>query len=778
MEFENQNAFEEIVSKEGLNLFLGAGFSVHSYNRDDTKLLLGSELKDYLLRHFDLNQFTSSSLAKVATHLKRNRKGDFYYLLKNFYTVNRFDDTYLSLQNLPVVNIFTTNIDNLCEKIWENSCGNYISDVEVYGYIESPGINLYKLHGSVTYTHEKEMLFSSAELSGAFLRDPALWHTVSMKLASKPTLFWGTNLEDPNIIDTLNSETNGNRPSFPKWIVILPDVKMDWIADEFSNNGYRVIRSTTNELLTYFANKKFIKNQNQISLKEELSRFFPKEYLQSIENSNHPSRPIASFYQGADPTWSDVLQGKLAKISFYSGILERILKKNNCHITGSPGSGKTTLLMQLAISKEISGTKFFFSDIDPERAIFFAKKINKEELVFVFLDNVADNIESYNIIKSLPQVTIITAERDVKYESVKHLLKINKNQIVDVSDLQTYDIQNICDSMQRRTQYFPNERVSLFELCYKLWSGQDFISRINSLLEQIQRHSSDLLEFYSLMTYVRYTGISASMDMMLCYYADDKIIDYKKIYEFKSMIDSLVDDTTPLDDNYQDYFTLRSQAFSELSIKYLPANFLAKVLTKFHKNVYRGLIKRFDIFRKKAVDADITTKAFPDINEGKKFYTMVLKNIESPFVIHQFSLYLWRKGNIKEAWFQIDDAYTRSSGKIYSINNTHALILFASNIHKKPDDKGIVLETLKSTFAVLENCLQYDQRKSYHLTTYVHHSLEYFKKFKDEYGEKCLNNAYNYLNNELAKDQYIPHKTYRDFVYLKNEIEKVKNFNK
>lgn len=82
MKFENQQAFEEAVSAEGLNLFLGAGFSVLANNRDDEKLMLGFELKDYLINHFELDKLKSSSLPKIAAHLKRNRKGDFYYLLK------------------------------------------------------------------------------------------------------------------------------------------------------------------------------------------------------------------------------------------------------------------------------------------------------------------------------------------------------------------------------------------------------------------------------------------------------------------------------------------------------------------------------------------------------------------------------------------------------------------------------------------------------------------------------------------------------------------------
>ena len=52
MYFENKNAFIDVTYKNGLNLFLGAGFSVLSENIDGSKLLLGKDLKDFLINHF------------------------------------------------------------------------------------------------------------------------------------------------------------------------------------------------------------------------------------------------------------------------------------------------------------------------------------------------------------------------------------------------------------------------------------------------------------------------------------------------------------------------------------------------------------------------------------------------------------------------------------------------------------------------------------------------------------------------------------------------------
>ncbi len=409
MKFENQKTFEQLVIENGLNLFLGAGFSILAYNHEDEKLRLGFELRQYLIEHFELHQYSNYSLPKIVNYLKRTRKSDLYHILKTKYKVNYYSEKYDVIKKLPVKNIFTTNIDNLCEKIYENYNDNYLSDVEIYGFIESPGVNLYKLHGSITYTYDKELLFSSNELSGAFLKDSAFWHTISLKVAAYPTLFWGTNLEDPNIIDLLNPNTIKGRPHFPRWVVIRPDKENDLIADEYSNNGYRIIRSDTKELLEHLATISLSKRNNTISSRINFSNLFPKNHIQTILKSSIPSRAISSFFQGDEPIWSDILSGKLIRVSKFSEAFDRLSNKQKVLLIAPPGAGKTTLLMQLATSPDLTGDKLFFDSIDAEQAKFLLTKIQNKENIYIFIDNLGDNIDAFNILKTKQNKTLYFA---------------------------------------------------------------------------------------------------------------------------------------------------------------------------------------------------------------------------------------------------------------------------------------------------------------------------------------------------------------------------------
>ena len=45
MRFDNETLFISMVSKYGMNLYLGAGFSVYAYNEDGEALPLGDKIK-------------------------------------------------------------------------------------------------------------------------------------------------------------------------------------------------------------------------------------------------------------------------------------------------------------------------------------------------------------------------------------------------------------------------------------------------------------------------------------------------------------------------------------------------------------------------------------------------------------------------------------------------------------------------------------------------------------------------------------------------------------
>lgn len=186
MRFDNEALFVSLVSNFGLNLYLGAGFSVYAQNYEDESLPLGNEINKRLIERFELNRNRDYTLSKTCQKIKKNYKDVLDLLLKETYRVKCFDRMYTGLFRLPIKNIITLNIDNLIEKIYEDEeSPKIVADNNITGPLEKNNVvNLYKLHGSVTYPIGNDMSFTDEELTNLFVREPGLFNTVSHKLSS------------------------------------------------------------------------------------------------------------------------------------------------------------------------------------------------------------------------------------------------------------------------------------------------------------------------------------------------------------------------------------------------------------------------------------------------------------------------------------------------------------------------------------------------------------------------------------------------------------------
>ena len=789
MYIEKQATLEKHIHGQGINLFLGAGFSFNAYNKEDKRLPLGKELKELLIKEFELEKYENFSLPQISNIIKKSQKADFHRFLVDKYTVHRYDPKYDVLDSINVRNIFTLNIDNLVEKIFTGvDKSNVLYDVSVYGSVENEGINFHKLHGSITYPNEKSLLFTPEELSILLTTEPAKFHHTALKISSTPTVFWGTQLEDANVLVLLSQKTTRDIQPKEKWIVVTPETENDAQADYFSVNGFNVIRGYTEDLLAYFSkisSKSSLDLRNIEKSKEAVSiieKYFTRNYLRNILKEKHPVRPLKTFFSGDDPVWSDVIDNKIIKLSYFNDCLAKIDKSGTLLLTGGIGCGKSTLLMQLAVESDIQGHKFYFDSIDipiANKLVEFCEQ--QSDRVSVFLDNLASNLDAYKILVENPKIYFICAERDLVFDSIKHLTKFSNNSILDITELDKTDIQALCD-LARNTSFKvqKNTPTSLFELAYYIWEGKKLESKIKEVIVFLSSTNENLrlLEFFTLMVYVRSCGISASMDMLLLYYADDDV-SYEDIYEFVRVLSSMIDDEEHHTiRSEQDFYTLRSKLFSEISLEHLPPKIIATVLMKFTGNVHKDCIVKYSSFKRKAYDADIARKAFLSIDDGKQFYEQVISNDQSEFRYQQYALYLFRKGRLKESWDIIEIAHGINP-KNMTIKNTHAYILFKINVNvDSAEEMDVVKDTLDYTFNVIGDCISTDIRKTYHVITYAENAIEYYNKFSKlsdyEQDAACyIFNAHEYILDELKRVQYMAYGNKKYLRKLRSNTERI-----
>lgn len=792
MRFDNEMLFVSMVSKYGMNLYLGAGFSVYAYNEEGEALPLGNDINKRLINIFGLETNREYSLSKTCQKIKINNADALTRILKDTYRVKTFDNAYLNMNRLPIKNIMTLNIDNLIEKIYEDETSTKtIADIEITGPVEKDSIvNLYKLHGSVTYSMDSPMSFTDKELTDLFVRNSSLFTTVSYKLSTCPTIFWGTSFGDNNTLELICHSEIYMKSKMPKWIVVYPSDDIDNMIEDFQELGFNIIVADTKELLNYICNLSFV---NPIKVKKyiykEYRDNFPANFICNELGRSSVRRPVLDFFSGAEPTISDILSTNVIRTSYFNQVLQTALSQRITLITGIPGCGKSTLLMQMAFSEEIDGRKFWFNSIIKQEAEKLVKLVKDDDNVTVFLDNIYSNVDAFEVLRDCKKIRLILAERALNYEHIKRFLSISSENICDISNLAPNDIQNICVSMNKSSSdaimlMEKNENISLLEIVFFASTSAQIQERIKRYINDLSNFFDeslkiDLLELYTFVNYTSSCGVPATMDMLYFYFSDE-VDDYEDIlYALTKMSKIIVetsDESLRIDDS-QDYLIMRSKLFAEKSINLIPRKMLAQVLNNFLERVGQHIIYRYDIFKRKAYDADFTEKAFAK-NKGISFYEKLLLQNKSPYIRHQYAIFLFRKGDISLAWEQIDRAYTECQKKIFSIANTHAIIMFEKNmIVYAKNDKELEIQknTIKRSFATLEYCMTQDIRVNYHALTYARNAIRYYNKFgQDKDSKEYIDSAINQLNTILDSNEYIFRGTQRELKNLLCDLRDIK----
>ena len=791
MRFDNEALFKELVKSYGINLYLGAGFSVYAYNNNGEKLPLGNEINKILIELFSVKSKRKLNLSRTCQKIKINNSDILEKKLKEIYTVKDFDEDYFIITKLPIKNIITTNIEKKKKKIYDspNSSMN-ISDTAIYGSLEKDKVvSLYKMHGSVTYPVGSRMSFTETELTDLFIKDSKLFETVSFKLSTAPTIYWGTSLYDNDTMQLICNSDAYAKSSMPKWLVVYPNEENKEMIEEYEDLGFNIIEADTKELIHYLGKQDFAKNDEKDKyIYKEYREKFPTSFICNELKKSGVKRPVVDFFAGAEPIISDIVSNNVSNTSYYSISLEKILKGNITLITGIPGCGKSTLLMQLAFSDELSGRKFWFNNIIKQEAEKLVELVKDDKNVIVFIDNLYSNVDALNVLKKMKNIKLVLAERALNYEYVKKFLNISSDRIIDISELNKNDVQMICQSMNRTSSdaldlMAKNQNISLLEVVFYTATYTQIQERIKSYIKDLKNYKDsnlkiDLLELFVLVNYTSYCGIPCSMDMMYFYFSDC-IESYEDIlYALKKMNRIIVESTEyDLYDKTQDYKEMRSKLFAEKSFGVLDSSTISKVMNKFLDKVGNNIIYRYDIFKRRAYDADLTKKAF-DLKNGIKFYEKVLKNNKSPYVRHQYALFLQRKNEYDLAWKQIDQAYTESKKKIFSIANTHAIIMFEMNIISeavKEDELEMLKKTIEKSFLTLEFCITQDVRVNYHVLTYARNAIRYYEKYGwDSYAEGYVESALKQLSVLLNSEDYIYQGTLKELKNLQKQLNNIK----
>lgn len=731
----------------GISLFLGAGFSIMAKDRDGQTLPLGNHLRDELASTFQLPK--TLELAQLATILETtNNEGLNLYLRKRF-DVSTYDTRYDVLRKLSIKSIFTTNIDNLIPKIYEKCTNNYLNDITSIGpsYHDRLAIDYAPLHGAINDS-ERKMVFSTIDLATTFSNEQNTWFFLRNAVSKYPIIFIGYGLNDAGVMQALFTNASKLKPHQTKWILLY---KSDEASKTyFQSLGFKIIDGSIGELLDFF--------QKEIALDEKFKNIndpkfvFPNEMVPP-KSAKLPVRPLKTFFLGAQPYWSDIYNNRIPKTSHYEKIVDLIYSKKNIIVLGLPASGKTTLMMQVAAFIDFKGLKLICNNMSYEKATIISNRLANDKAL-IFIDNFTDTIEVFEHFNKYNNIMLVGFDRQYNYEIISHRISRDDFEIYDVTALSPSDIQLIYSQIpsevkktrlinQLREGYDP----SIFEFVNLNINQPDLNKRYKHVINELETKNPILCEFLIMTCYVSACRTPVSFDMALNF-LDDSIESYDEVYEIVQNIGELIAeyDGYLIDEN-QDFFVARSSIISEAILDQVPTEIFSRVIKKFHSNVPKYAISRYDIFKTKGYDANFIKKAFPKWTDGIAFYELAYDSDKSPFILQQAALYLASKKKYQEAFKWIDQAILTSTKKFFSIRNTHAIIQFDANINSD-DSVNKVRDLLDDSMLELEQCYNDDKRKLYHVLTYARQSTQYYARFNDEKSFSYLRTAHKWLLEE------------------------------
>lgn len=666
--------------QEGINLFLGAGFSLGANDSSENPLPLGEELAVELNKEF--NTSIDLPLARLCTILKTKsskKLNDYLTSRLKVFSISP-EYRYESLCKINIKNIFTVNVDDLIMYLFSGDKNKYINNVVAGSGISTDrnnSINYIALHGCVAT--KQQYTFTSFDLNSSF-RDKGLWHIFMTALAEYPTLFIGYGFNDSGTLDSLDRSLQGDVTIKEMWATVHPSNTS--FADYLSAMHINPIVTDTQKLLNWLATLPGhqIDLQKCSSPSEEISKKLSKY---AIRKNDEAVRSVKYFFLGDPPLWYDIQSNLIAKTHYYGELYNLIDSGTNIILSGIAGSGKTTLLMQLADGYDTNKTKLICNSPSKEEAEFILNNLEGTPAL-IFCDQFASDMESFNIFINAQNVQLVAADREHFINIVGHLINDNKIKEFNVTKLSPEDQETIrkkipVDLFSQDSKLQEDENISIFEFIEGNINKPLLKDRYIDVLKEIDSIDSRMCDILLLISYVYSCRAPASYTMLYTFFGR-RIANYQELFALVENLNSLVKDAYTQIEHNEDFFRPRSTLIAEAIISACKPSRLAQFLYNFFEILSPTLIHRFDIFRKQAFDAKIIGKAFSQADEGIKFYKKMLNYDDSPYIKQQFAIYLMNKNQFTMAFNMIDRAIGETGGKNFSIRNTHAIILFKANI--------------------------------------------------------------------------------------------------
>jgi len=741
---------------KNINLFLGAGFSTLAGSAVVESLPVGDGLKNLLISKFGLHSYSALDLPSLYAVLLSDRRDALRQYLEEVFTVTKFDSKYDSLRKLDIEFLYTTNIDDLPYLIFDSRPGDVsrvLHDTYLYGAPRQTGeaIQYITLHGSVRH-EDADFLFTSGQISAAFASDRETWYVFQRELQARPTFFVGYGMRDAGVLQALHDSTQRVQPN--RWILLREEE--EGAVALYKSLGFHVLIGETDAFLDYISSITSSVGRESRPAQVERTGSIPSAALAA-------KRPIRSFFLGAEPEWSDAYSNQVVRRRINSAIKNSIYTGKHVAIVGLPLSGKTTILKQIAVELAAERTAIYLDRIsEPQADKIAAEYADSEYPPIVFIDNLIDSRDAIAKLVTSIGAQIVSTEQSIYFDSVSLRSLSGNLDVHSCSEIGGQDLQNIIDSIPADIRRWRADELSeievdvgdvgLFEAFRRHVFDENLVNRFRTKLAEFESRDPEAFDVYIMACYVAACRTIVSFDMIYMFIEHPQK-QYGDVYDITNRIKSFLAEIDLPDDPHQDYFSVRSGALARVALKECQARSFGRVFDRFHSAVPTRVIVDYISFRRYAYDNDFVRRAYPRVQDGLRFYERLVKDTENPYDYQHGAIYLSKLKSFPEAFSWIDNAMSKSKGRVFSIRNTHARILFEANIDvlKKDPSNRTALDGINQSMEVLEWCIDNDSRRSYHLLRFSDQALQYAEFMNDRNSLDWLSHSRNSLEKMVEQ---------------------------
>jgi len=457
---KNQTSLVEQLKRGNVTLFLGAGASYGSQNKDGNEIPLGFDLRDMLCEKFLAGNEKHRSLQTVANFVTT----DFGLQNLNRYVAEVFADFTPNtgiklLSGFIWSSIYSINYDLLVEKSYSNNPTPLQNLVSIYKDANSidkditrlpNSVPFYKIHGSIDQLHDRQapLVLTTSSYAQVKSYRIGLFERLIKDVREKTIVFIGTKLEDSHIQNILDDTEKFYGEDRPMHYLVDPSLS-EYDVRYFGNRKITCIKLGVDQFmqeldllidpkdrilslamptLEHPIQKHF---KSQSSIPKDLSEFISEKVEYVHEGIPSSSVTAELFFKGASNSWTPVQKNyDIERDGFESLIIKILLQAESKNlevdivtISGVAGSGKTTFMRRLAYDLGIThGELVLYSEHGyPLRANPIVELYeNTGKRVFLFVDCAADLISDLERIcldldkQNIP-ITIVLADTKAAY---------------------------------------------------------------------------------------------------------------------------------------------------------------------------------------------------------------------------------------------------------------------------------------------------------------------------------------------------------------------------